>query len=52
MVNPSLLGLAYSMGNDFVAFVQAFKAMKEGFAVGAFRFTILIAEKPSVEQTL
>jgi tocopherol O-methyltransferase len=52
MVSPSLISLAVSMGPDFVAFVQAFRSMKDGFSSGSFRFTILVAEKPTVEQTL
>ena len=38
--------LATSMGSDFIAFLHAFRAMQRGFAVGAFRFTIVIGEKP------
>ena len=30
--------------------LQAFRAMQNGFSSGAFRFTILIAETPTVEQ--
>ncbi len=52
MIGPSLMGIAYGLGADFVAFVQAFRAMKEGFEVGAFRYSILIAEKPFAEQIL
>jgi hypothetical protein len=38
------------MGSDAIAFLQAFAAMREGFASGAFRFTILIGEKPLANQ--
>ncbi len=40
--------LATSMGSDFVAFLVSFRAMQRGFATGAFRFTIVIGEKPTV----
>jgi len=39
------------MGTDFVNFLHSFKAMQAGFANGSFRFTILIAEKPTAKQT-
>lgn len=38
--------LATSMGSDFIAFLVSFRAMQRGFAVGAFRFTIVVGEKP------
>jgi tocopherol O-methyltransferase len=48
--NSATWALATKMGKDFVDFLHAFKAMQEGFATGAFRFTILIAEKPLAAQ--
>ena len=39
-VNPALVGIAYTLGSDFVDFLTAFNAMKKGFAEGAFRFTV------------
>ena len=50
--NPATWALATKLGSDFVAFLHAFKAMQEGFATGAFRFTILIAEKPLAAQVV
>ena len=50
LAKPELWGLAASMGTDFVAFLKSFHAMKEGFRTGAFRFTILIGEKPVLGQ--
>ena len=43
---------AAAMGTDFVDFLHAFRAMRDGFANGAFRFTILIAEKPRSSEIL
>jgi len=34
------------MGADAVAFLQAMHDMKDGFASGEFRFTMIISEKP------
>jgi tocopherol O-methyltransferase len=50
IANPALWKMAATMGTDFVAFLHAFKAMRDGFSTGAFRFTILIGEKPPAEQ--
>ena len=38
------------MGSDFIAFLVAFRAMQSGFASGAFRFTIVVGEKPLTAQ--
>jgi len=51
IAKPALWKMAWTMGSDFVAFLNAFKAMRDGFAVGAFRFTIVIGEKPTVEES-
>jgi tocopherol O-methyltransferase len=47
---PALWSMALTMGTDFIAFLHAFKAMRDGFACGAFRFTILIGEKPTADE--
>jgi len=49
IAKPALWSLAVTMGRDFVAFLKAFAAMRDGFACGAFRFTILIGQKPTTE---
>lgn len=50
IANPSLWSLAWTMGTDFVAFLETFKNMREGFATGAFRYALMVAEKPAAEQ--
>jgi tocopherol O-methyltransferase len=50
IANPSLWSLAWAKGRDFVAFMETFKNMRDGFATGAFRYVLLVSEKPSVEQ--
>ncbi len=37
--------LAYRHGKDFVAFLKSFKAMKDGYKSGAFRYGLMISEK-------
>jgi tocopherol O-methyltransferase len=51
IANPALWAMATTMGRDFVAFLHSFLAMKDGFATGAFRFSLLVNEKPTAEQT-
>ena len=48
--NPQTWALAAKMGSDAIAFLHAMTDMKDGFANGSFRFTMLIAEKPTAEQ--
>jgi hypothetical protein len=48
--NPKTWALAAKMGPDAIAFLHAMHDMKAGFASGAFRFTMLIGEKPTLEQ--
>ena len=36
---------AAQRGGEFVAFLRAFKAMRAGFASGAFRYIAIVAEK-------
>jgi tocopherol O-methyltransferase len=45
---PLVWNFARSHGSDFVSFLKGFQAMKEGFASGAFRYGMLIAEKAIV----
>lgn len=42
---PALWGLAKNHGKEFVSFLKAFKAMKEGFKSGTFRYAAMVAEK-------
>jgi tocopherol O-methyltransferase len=37
--------LAYKHGKEFVAFLKSFKAMKDGYKSGAFRYGLMISEK-------
>jgi tocopherol O-methyltransferase len=37
--------LAYRHGKEFVAFLKSFKAMKDGYKSGAFRYGLMISEK-------
>lgn len=39
------LRLAYQHGKEFVAFLRSFKAMKDGYKSGAFRYGLMISEK-------
>ena len=50
IAKPAVWSLAMAMGTDFIAFLKSFNAMKAGFATGAFRFTIIVGEKPVDEQ--
>lgn len=47
VTNPSTWSLAWTLGKDFVAFLETFKSMRDGFASGAFRYALLVAEKPA-----
>lgn len=38
--------LATQHGREFVAFLKSFKAMRDGFQSGAFRYALLVVEKP------
>lgn len=46
IANPSTWGLAWTMSRDFIAFLEAFAAMRAGYASGAFRYACMVAEKP------
>lgn len=52
ITNPALWSMAATMGADFLAFLKSFTAMRQGFACGAFRFSLMVLEKPSAEQLL
>lgn len=44
--SPSLWMFAISQGRDGLAFLQAFRAMRRGYANGTFRYAIMCFEKP------
>ncbi|KAI2642105.1 tocopherol O-methyltransferase [Xylaria nigripes] len=44
--SPSLWLFAASQGRDGLAFLQAFRAMKRGYANGTFRYAVICFEKP------
>ena len=50
IAKPAVWSMAVTMGTDFVAFLKSFLSMQSGFASGAFRFTIIVGEKPTDEQ--
>jgi hypothetical protein len=50
IANPAVWSMAATMGTDFIAFLKSFMAMKQGFATGAFRFTIVVGQKPTDEE--
>ncbi|KAH9884443.1 methyltransferase domain-containing protein [Xylariomycetidae sp. FL2044] len=43
--SPSLWAFAISQGRDGLAFLQAFRAMRRGYANGTFRYAIMCFEK-------
>jgi tocopherol O-methyltransferase len=43
--SPSLWAFAISQGRDGLAFLQAFRAMRRGYADGSFRYGVLVFEK-------
>ena len=43
--SPSLWALAFTQGRDFIAFLQAFKAMRRGYANGTFRYAVMAFRK-------
>ncbi|KAJ4302268.1 hypothetical protein N0V88_002405 [Collariella sp. IMI 366227] len=45
--NPSLWAFAFSQGRDGIAFLQAFRAMRRGYANGSFRYAVMAFVKPS-----
>ncbi|EXJ84354.1 hypothetical protein A1O3_05021 [Capronia epimyces CBS 606.96] len=44
--SPSLWAFAISQGRDGLAFLQAFRAMRRGYANGTFRYAVLAFGKP------
>jgi hypothetical protein len=50
ITNPGLWKLAYTMGTEFVSFLKTFKNMGDGVATGAFRYALLVSEKPTVAE--
>ncbi len=42
---PSLWAFAFSQGRDGIAFLQAFRAMRRGYANGSFRYAVMAFEK-------
>lgn len=43
--SPSLWAFAISQGRDGLAFLQAFRAMRRGYANGAFHYAVMAFEK-------
>ncbi|EON95601.1 putative gamma-tocopherol methyltransferase protein [Phaeoacremonium minimum UCRPA7] len=43
--NPSLWAFALSQGRDGIAFLQAFRAMRRGYANGSFRYAVMAFQK-------
>jgi len=44
--DPAFWALAAKLGRDFVRNLKSFRAMREGFASGAFVYGLLVARKP------
>jgi tocopherol O-methyltransferase len=40
--SPSLWAFAVSQGRDGLAFLQAFRSMRRGYANGTFRYAVLV----------
>lgn len=43
--SPALWAFAISQGRDGLAFLQSFRAMRRGYANGAFRYGVMVFEK-------
>lgn len=43
--NPALWAFAISQGRDGLAFLQAFRAMRRGYANGTFRYAVMVFRK-------
>lgn len=50
VAKPALWAMAWKLGSDFIAFLRSFVSMREGFRTGAFRYALLVAEKPMAAQ--
>ncbi len=48
VMKPATWAFALRMGSHVLEFAKTFGAMREGFATGAFRYSLMVAEKPSV----
>ncbi|KIW21357.1 hypothetical protein PV08_01937 [Exophiala spinifera] len=46
VASPSLWAFAISQGRDGLSFLQAFRAMRRGYANGTFRYAVMAFEKP------
>jgi tocopherol O-methyltransferase len=46
MKEKAVWQLATRHGREFVAFLKSFKAMRDGFKSGAFRYALMVVEKP------
>ena len=44
--SPALWAFAFSQGRDGIAFLQAFRAMRRGYANGSFRYAVMVFQKP------
>ena len=42
---PTLWAFAFAQGRDGIAFLQAFRAMRRGYANGTFRYGVVVFEK-------
>lgn len=47
MKDKAVWQLAARHGHEFVAFLKSFKAMRNGFKSGSFRYALMVSEKPS-----
>lgn len=45
VASPALWAFAISQGRDGLAFLQSFRAMRRGYANGAFRYGVMVFEK-------
>ncbi|KAI4143810.1 MAG: hypothetical protein L6R39_004441 [Caloplaca ligustica] len=43
--SPALWAFAFSQGRDGIAFLQAFRAMRRGYANGTFRYAVMVFQK-------
>lgn len=47
MKDKAVWQLASRHGKEFIAFLKSFKAMRDGFKSGAFRYALMVSAKPS-----
>jgi tocopherol O-methyltransferase len=43
--SPALWAYAIAQGRDGLAFLQAFRAMRRGYANGTFRYAVMVFQK-------